>query len=265
VTARSKAIAVSIIGIIAIVGLYFGNFAYKPKSVANNLSKPTEITFEAYEQIQIKSLPDSSLSNYNTHIKNKDFLSLSKFWSDKNIALQAYASFKNAEITKHREDYINSGDLFFSALRSNTDTVIRNNLITFAVRSYENALNMGSDIDTKIKLASVYVESSIEPMKGITMLRQIVDSLPNHIGANIMLGRFAIMSGQYDKAKERLDKVLIQQPDNTEALYFMAITQEGLGNTEKAIELLEICKKMVDNEGFTAEIDEYINGLKNKN
>jgi cytochrome c-type biogenesis protein CcmH/NrfG len=101
-------------------------------------------------------------------------------------------------------------------------------------------------------------------MKGIGMLKSIVDSLPDHVPALTALGRLSLQSGQYDKAKERLEKVLKLEPQNTEAMYFLAIAEAESGNNEKAIQLLELCKKIVANPEFDKEINTFIQDLKNK-
>lgn len=262
-SASYKAIAVSLLGIIAIVLLYFGNFSFKA-SDSNSTGKGVEVlSFEDYEKLRLKELSVSSRDTIQ-HYKNiKDYNALAKYWAKYNTPLSGYYTFLLAEGNGHPEDYKIAGETFFSALSETQDTIIRNNLITFAVRSFEKALALTADVDTKLQLATVYVEATPEPMKGIGLLKEIIDSMPQNIPANMLLGRFAIMSGQFDKAEQRFNTILSQEPGNAEALYFMAVTQEGLGNKDKAIELLEICKKIVNNEGFTAEINEYIKGLKN--
>ncbi len=262
--ARYKAIAVSLVGLVAIVGLYFGNFSFNTADKKDSAGASREITFAAYEEKQISMLSPASRDTVQKLKGNKDYSALAKFWSKYNNPLMGYYTFLKAEDKGHQEDYKIAGETFFSSLTASSDTIIRNNLITFAIRSFEKSLSIKDDVDTKLQLATVYVEASSEPMKGISILRQITDSLPQNIPANMLLGRFAIMSGQFDKAEKRFNTILVQESGNAEALYFMAITQEGLGNKEKAIELLELCKKLVNNEGFTTEINEYIKGLKNK-
>ncbi|HQV01759.1 MAG TPA: tetratricopeptide repeat protein, partial [Bacteroidia bacterium] len=84
----------------------------------------------------------------------------------------------------------------------------------------------------------------------------------NNISANIILGKLAIQSGQFDKAIKRLELVLSLKPDNTEALYFLAEAYKGSGNKQKAISLFEQCKALVNNPEFTKEIDNYITTFK---
>lgn len=116
--------------------------------------------------------------------------------------------------------------------------------------------------DTKLALATGYIEGTGEPMKGVMILRGIVAEQPEDIPANMLLGRMSIRSGQYDKAVGRFETVLKKEPENSEAIYFMAQAYEGLGNKEKTIELLEKCKQMVNKPEFSREIDRKINSLK---
>ena len=177
----------------------------------------------------------------------------------------AYYFYQFAKVEGTKVAMENAGDVLVSAYKSTEDSVILNNLITFALRSYEDAvLKDGNDVDLKIKLADAYVQGSQEPMKGIGILRQLSDSLPDNVPVLLALGRLSIQSGQYDKAKERLQKILQLEPQNTEALYFLAITEAQLGHDDEAIRLFEMCKLLVNNIEFNKEIDEIVKNLKSK-
>lgn len=116
--------------------------------------------------------------------------------------------------------------------------------------------------DAKLALATAYIEGTGEPMKGVAILRGIVAEKPDDIPANMLLGRMSIQSGQFDKAVGRFETVLKKEPENSEAVYFLAQAYEGLGKKDKTIELLEKCKKLVNKPEFSAEIDRKINSLK---
>lgn len=115
-----------------------------------------------------------------------------------------------------------------------------------------------------LKVAEIYADGSADPMKGINMLLELSESHPDFLPAQIALGRFALVSGQFDRAKTRLEKVLEADQGNTEAMYFLAFAEEGLGNYGRAIALLEQCKLLVNNPHFTREMDDYIDKLRNK-
>ncbi len=156
-----------------------------------------------------------------------------------------------------------AGDILVNVYKSGADSIISNNLITFALRSYNEAVQKDSnDIGLKLKLADVYVQGSSEPMKGISMLKELEQKHPDNIQLQIALGRLSIQSGQLDKATERFKKVLQLEPQNTEALYFMAITEAQRGHTDEATRMFEMCKIIVNNEEFSKEIDEIVKSLK---
>jgi cytochrome c-type biogenesis protein CcmH/NrfG len=116
--------------------------------------------------------------------------------------------------------------------------------------------------ETKLALATAYIEGTGEPMRGVQILLAITQEKPNDVPANMLLGRMSIQSAQFDKAIGRFETVLKQEPENKEATYFLAQAYEGKGNKKKAIELLEQCKKLVNDPEFSREIDQQINSLK---
>ncbi|HUH75247.1 MAG TPA: tetratricopeptide repeat protein [Chitinophagales bacterium] len=275
-TAKKGVIILSILAIIGIGGLYFGNFATKKiekKETHAHSEVEMDMSLEEFEKLQINTLSEQDQITAQQLSENwKKSTDQQKaaaahdaahFWESKSSILEAYYHSEAAVLENDLEELISSGDQLISEFRNTENAKIKNNLITFALRSYEAALKLSpNDLTLKLKAGSAYVEGSIEPMKGITLLREVTNEDPNNVSALILLGRFSIMSGQFDKAKERLDQVLAINPNNAEAIFFMAIAQQGLGNNEKAIELFEACKKLVNNPDFDAEIDGYIKDLK---
>lgn len=276
-TAKKGTFILSLLAIIVIGGLYFGNLTTKKKeSPASHAHQgmDTGMSFEEFENSQISllevadqqkasSLRDDFLSAKDDQHKKLAAHEAAHFWEPMVPELELYYHYHAAELEKNLQELIKVGDELIIQFRSSKNIGIKNNLITFALRSYESALKLSpNDNDLKLKAGTAYVEGSSEPMKGITLLREVIDAEPDNVPALILLGRFAIMSGQYDKAKERLDQALLISPSNAEAIFFMAITQQGLGNNDKAIELFETCKKLVNNPDFDAEIDGYIEDLK---
>jgi tetratricopeptide (TPR) repeat protein len=271
-------IALGVGTIILALALYFGGKTVVKKEQTATVSTGS-FSFEQYEQQQTAKLLPAEKSQLaaitdamkavkpaDTATFKKLYLQTSDFWKNlNNPALGAYYFYQFAKVDGTKAAMENAGDVLVSAYKSTEDSVILNNLITFALRSYEDAvLKDGNDVDLKIKLADAYVQGSQEPMKGIGILRQLSDSLPDNVPVLLALGRLSIQSGQYDKAKERLQKILQLEPQNTEALYFLAITEAQLGHDDEAIRLFEMCKLLVNNIEFNKEIDEIVKNLKSK-
>jgi cytochrome c-type biogenesis protein CcmH/NrfG len=265
--------------LILVLALYFGGKTTTKKKSETPTAQAGSISFESYEKLKLsglsgqsaafsdslaaamKAIPASDTANL-----KKTYLEWVEFWKHEGVsALAGYYYYQYAKTEDTKTSFENAGDVLMDIYKSGSDSIISNNLITFALRSYEAAAAKDNeDIGLKIKTAEVYVQGSQEPMKGITMLRQLADSLPDNVPVLLALGRLSIQSGQYDKAKERLQKVLQLAPQNTEAIYFLAITEAELGHSAEAIRLFELCKMLVGNEEFNKEIDEIIKNLKSK-
>jgi cytochrome c-type biogenesis protein CcmH/NrfG len=128
-----------------------------------------------------------------------------------------------------------------------------------AVDCLSEALALNPDNDTtKLALASAYIEGTGAPMSGVAILRDMVAKEPDHIPANLMLGRLSIQSAQYDKAVARLEHVLKIEPKNREAMYFLAEAYKGKGEKEQAIRTFRELEGIVNNPDFTKDIEAYI-------
>lgn len=118
-------------------------------------------------------------------------------------------------------------------------------------------LNPNNDT-VQLALATAYVDGTGETMKGVQELLSITRRDESHIAANLMLGRMAVQSGQLDKAITRMNTVLAQQPNNREAMFFLAEAYKGQGKKQEAVNVLEKLKTIVNDPAFTADIDNYI-------
>ena len=270
-------IALVIGAVILALTLYFAGKTTSKKDVVTEKTVALSISLDQYEAQQTDKLLSAEKSQHlelitaikaakpeDTATLKKLYLQTSVFWNKNgNPSLGSYYFYQFANIEATKTAFSSAGDVLINAYKNDADSTISNNLITFAVRSYENAVQKDSnDVELQIKLADVYVQGSQEPMKGIGILRDLSAKLPDNIPVLLALGRLSIQSGQYEKAKERLQKVLKLEPQNTEALYFLAITEAQLGHKEEAIRLFDMCKLLVNNKDFDKEIDDIVKSLK---
>ncbi|MBK8145615.1 MAG: tetratricopeptide repeat protein [Bacteroidetes bacterium] len=273
------------IALLLLLGIYFfadfkGNKAGKTQQAGghaetgdamNPNAEVVALDFEEYSKQQISKLPTSQKSRItdltekanqvNTPIANKD---VAEFWErEKDLVMAAYY-YKRAAFLENTEKSVTfAGNLYQAVLQKTEEPGTRKWLALEAIACFNKALTINpNNTDTKIALATCYTEGTGETMKGVTLLREVTKTDSNNISANIILGKLAIQSGQFDKAKKRLELVLSIKPDNTEAMYFLAEAYKGSGNKEKAISLFEQCKTLVNNPDFTKEIDNYIKTFK---
>lgn len=138
-----------------------------------------------------------------------------------------------------------------------------------AASLFEKALKLDPDNDDlKVGLGSCYVygEGMIgnpeQTMKGIQQLLQVVNKDSNNMQAQLVLGIGGVISNQYDKAIERLKKVVSFDPQNLEAVSWLADAYAAAGDKQNAIKWYEQSEHLVNNPAFTKEIDARIKILK---
>ena len=192
------------------------------------------------------------------------FTRLSEVWERNNIAIIAiYYNAKAAKLENSEKKLTFAGQNFLQLMENESSPSVQMWEAREAVSCLEQSLQINPDNeDTKLALATGYIEGTGEPMRGVQILLAITREKPDDVAANMLLGKMSIQSAQFDKAIGRFETVLKKEPENKEALYFLAQAYEGTGNKKKAIELLEKCKQLVNNPEFSKEIDKHINSLK---
>jgi tetratricopeptide (TPR) repeat protein len=138
-----------------------------------------------------------------------------------------------------------------------------------AASLFDQALKLDPDNDgLKVGLGSCYVygEGMIgnpeQTMKGIQQLLQVVKKDSNNMQAQLVLGIGGVISNQYNKAIERLKKVVSFDPQNLEAVSWLADAYAAAGDKQNAIKWYKQSEHMVNNPAFTKEIDARIKILK---
>jgi cytochrome c-type biogenesis protein CcmH/NrfG len=101
-----------------------------------------------------------------------------------------------------------------------------------------------------------------QTMKGIQQLLEVVKKDSNNMQAQMVLGIGGVISSQYDKAIERLKKVVDFDPHNLEAVSWLADAYAASGDKQNAIKWYEQSEHLVNNPAFTKEINERIKALK---
>ena len=101
-------------------------------------------------------------------------------------------------------------------------------------------------------------------MKGILLLREVVEQDPGHSNAQFNLGVLSVRSGQLDKAIERFEKVLETQPDKVEARYLLGRTLIQLGQGEKGVEQLKQIQKYTSDPQVLEEVNKLIHQVNNQ-
>ncbi|GIV28080.1 MAG: hypothetical protein KatS3mg027_1894 [Bacteroidia bacterium] len=173
------------------------------------------------------------------------------------IFAEKSARLKNTEVA-----WQNAADHFFFAA---SFTIPSEKQLAYegAIRSYEKVLELNpNNIDAQINLGACYVEASSEPMKGIGLLRAVLEKDSTNIKAHLNLGLFSVKSAQYDKAIERFTKILDIDPNYIEAYLYIGDVYEQKGDINNAIKNYELYVSAVKNPTIAADVTRYIEKLK---
>ena len=244
---------------IILIVVIFVFIPYKSKNSSNNHShQDTGITIEEFQkQIISKSNTEfiDSFEILNLFVSNsKD--SLSKIQSYSNIIaflnrkeqpeLASLFVFRKADWIKNTNSWVLTGDNFINLLLYDSlNSKVVNDIKQKAVYSYERAVSLDSNnIEAKLKLAQCYMEIQNEPMLGVQILLKIVEKNPNQIDAQMLLSKFGLISGQFEKVAPRIEKILSLQPDNVQALLMKADMYAQQGKKDETAKILNQVIKM---------------------
>lgn len=192
------------------------------------------------------------------------FDSLMNFWNgSKRQDIAAFYAEKIALAKNSKQAWNEAGRRYYVAVNF-AKAESRPELYNNAAHCFEKALSLDpDDLDIKTSLAACYVEGSSDPMKGITMLREVIEADSNHVNAIWQLGMFSMKSGQFDKAVARFKKITEIAPSNLDVYLYLAEAYEQSGDRENAIAALEKYVSLVDDAVLRTEVQSYINELRN--
>lgn len=105
-------------------------------------------------------------------------------------------------------------------------------------------------------------KSAEGPMAGIMKVRAVVEKDSTNMFAQYMLGIGGVISGQYDKAAQRFEKVAKAQPDNLEVWFKLAEAYELSNMNPQAISTYEQIEQKVSVPEMKTEIKKRITQLK---
>lgn len=233
-----------------------------------------EASFDSIRAAAQKTLPQHALSELQSVEKSIAqlhdsvqmaplFTHYAQIWQEhKQFPVAAYYYSLAAKLENSEKKLNFAAQLFLELGRKEQTATVQTWEINNAIHSFDELLKINPNNDTaKIGLAECYFGTG-EAMKGVVLLKDIIQKYPEHVPANLMLGQQGLVSGQFDKAQQRFQNVLKNDPKNMEAMLGLAEAYKGLGENQKAVALLEQCKKAINNPDFSRDVDNYIKTIK---
>ena len=202
----------------------------------NNLSMDDRLYFE--KRIQVFGIPDSASVD--------DLKEFSGEWYRKQqYAIAGYYAEKIALREDSEEAWSIAGTTYATGLQYYQDEKEKNFCGTRAVDALQKALSLNPEnLSHEINLAICYADFPPQdnPMKGIQMLLELNGEHPENISVLMALGRFAIQTGQFDRARIRLEKVTELVPGNRQAYCLLSDVYQNLNETTLARNALDKCQ-----------------------
>jgi tetratricopeptide (TPR) repeat protein len=124
-----------------------------------------------------------------------------EFWEKQKELNMTADNYKKAAFLENTEKSVTfAGNLFLAVMQKTEKPEIRKWQALEAIGCFNKVLELNPEnTEAKIALATCYTEGTGETMKGVTLLREVTQKDSNNISANIILGKLAIQSGQFDK------------------------------------------------------------------
>ena len=267
---RTLQLVVVACSVILFVLLFIAN--KKPVKKAEEIPEKASVTqiidIKVYVDALISALSDKDKKEFEalnkTSTDTTGINALLAFFTAKKIPLASCYYFqKKAELVKTPQIWCDAGNRYFYAVGFIKDKEQVQSLYKSAMFCYNQALDKKPDYnEAKIQLASCYVEGSTDPMKGIGILKEVEKADSANIQVQMVLGAFAVKSGQFDKAEVRYQKVLRIKPDYLEAYLFLADVYDKKGEKAKTIETLEKYVSLTPDKEIKEQIKKYIQQLK---
>lgn len=277
----NKQLALAVSGIILVFVLFFfGRTVAKKNNPVDVAAATTANAFDISQYITVlkQKLTASqlvTLGKLDNSVSRGDVLAqqinannqLANFWKDSIKAFEPYAYYLSeaAKLDNSEKNLTFAAQLILDNLRGEPDQAKLNWKTATAIQLFEQALQLNpNNDDLKIGLGSCYIFGKgrngkpEETMKGIQQLLAVVRKDSNNMKAQLALGIGGFVSGQYDKAIDRLSKVVNAVPDNMEAIAFLADAYANKGDKEMAIKWYQVLKRMANNREYVNEVEERI-------
>lgn len=271
-----------IVSIILVIILFFfgktttgGNQVGQVTSPSSDEINIDTILNHAKEQLkpwQVTWLGTLEKSVIRGDVKNQQldvYHQLAHFWKDSARIFEPYAWYEAeaARLEYSEKSLTFAAHLFLDNLRGEENPKLKKWKALQAKDLFERSLKINEKNDSSlIGLGACYIFGGIadNPMEGIQKVRQVIEKDSTNIYAHITLGHGSVISGQYDKAIDRFEKVTRLQPENLEALIMLAEVYERKADKLSAIMWYRKAVTVVKNPDLQRELMKRIDDLSAK-
>lgn len=248
----NRSIIATIIGFVTLFFiLYFGcdvrtHEQKKPQAVRDIAATET-LDFNKLRDDAFNKLNDSSrklIQNLTQEVKISPqpatFKTLSSAWHDAgNDEIAAHYAEEVAGLEKTDAAWsIAGGNFYLAAQKNGDDKPLHTYCLQHAADAFQNAASLNpTHWEHRLNLALCFTENPPQdnPMRGILLLRDLDKEHPENVSINCNLARLAIKTGQFDRAIERLEKILPNNSSNKKIICLLADAYSGKNDPKAAV------------------------------
>ena len=248
-----------------------GAEAAAPKKIdASVIIAAAKQKLPAAQQAYVTGLESSVVRGDVKDQQIKVYHQLADFWKDSVHFFEPYAYYTGAaaKLENSEKSLTFAARQFLNELKGTNQPAVKQWMADESKDLFEKALAINPANDSsKIGLGSCYIFGSTasnpqEMMMGIQKILEVARRDSTNMYAQLMLGIGGVVSGQLDKAIERLKKVVEHEPNNLEAIFMLAEAYERKNDNASAIHWYETGKKLISNPEMEKEIENKIKTLK---
>ena len=216
----------------------------KEAASADSAEKHSSSTLTPEQTKQISELRQRFLGETKPEQRYQAAVALSDaFSSFQKFDSAAYYAGTAAEIAPSVESWLRAGDRYYEAFGFVMEEAKSSEFGEKTRSFYQKALKENPTLlAAKANMAMTYVNTP-SPMQGIMMLREVLDADPTNELALFNLGILSMRSNQYSKAVDRFKQILVNNPANTKAQFYLAVSLVELGKSEEARKVLTEVKQ----------------------
>ncbi len=244
----NRSIIATIIGFVALFFiLYFGcdvRTHEQKKSIASRDVSPETFDFDKLRENAFNKLNDTfrlriqNLSAGNA-LTPSALKGLSSTWHNAGSdEIAAHYAEEVAGLEKTDEAWsIAGGNFYLAAQKNSADKALHTYCLQHAADAFQNAASINpTRWEHRLNMALCYTENPPQdnPMRGILLLRDLDKEHPENVSINCNLARLAIKTGQFDRAIERLEKILPKNPTEKKIICLLADAYTGKNDPKSA-------------------------------
>ncbi len=181
------------------------------------------------------------------------------------IQIAAYYRKQLAQVDSTKNNWEDTGNAMWAAFQVPADSVVRSFLLENAISAYQKTLLFDStNVDAKVALSQCLVDDlngQARTMEGVFLLREVIEQDSINVGANLLLGRLSITSGQFEKAIMRFQTIVRNDPTNAQAFCYLGETYLSMNKAQEAVTYFKKCRELVKNPNFGQQLDSLISKI----